>query len=85
MRTCTLVFDYFGSDGFAHCHADCGMCYTVLFAYSPSGPWFKDRDGMVGDDIPIAPGGGTKYYRVIPRECTPAEIDPSPTPESEPE
>jgi len=95
MNTCTLVFDYFGSDGRAHCHANCGECYTVEFAYLAGGPWYFYANGVVGQDIPIEPmsnrvydvegaaieelTSGTRYFRVVPRECTPAEtIDPVP-------
>ena len=67
---CSLRFLYFGADGYAHCVADCGECYTVEWSPTPDGPWYFDRNGLAGQDIPIEPSpGGTRYYRVIPREC----------------
>ena len=87
MNACKLVIDYFGSDGYVHCHADCGPCYTVQFAYYPNGPWYFDRNGVAGQDIPIepnpTPGGSNKYYRAIPRDCDPIEPDPTVPPEGE--
>lgn len=70
--TCTLVFDYVDGSGRIHCHASCGLCYTLQFAYSLAGPWYDERPGQAGDDIIIEANDQTrsaKFYRVVPRVC----------------
>lgn len=80
-QSCNLRFMYFGSDGYAHCVAECGQYYTVQWSPNPDGPWYFDRNGEVGQDIPIEPMPGVqRYYRVIPRE-----VSQLPEPEPEPE
>ena len=69
LQRCELRFLYFGADGFAHFTADCGPCWTLEWAPTPSGPWYEDRQGVAGQDIPVEPSQGQRYYRVISREC----------------
>lgn len=76
-QPCNLRQLYFDANGIIHLVADCGPCYSLEWAPSPAGPWYWERDGVAGQDIPVQPGDFPRYYRVVPREC---EDTPQPQP-----